>query len=231
MRGQLKALRTKLGRVIREVERQSFDNPKLTEILTLAKRIHAQKLKDKDKIYSLHAPEVSCISKGKAHKRYEFGNKVSVATTNKQGFVVGIESFQNPYDGHTFAPTLEQTEQITGVEVIRAMVDRGYKGASYKQVKIYRSNQKGLSRWFKKKLHRRSHLEATIGHMKNEGKLGRNWLKGIEGDAINAVLCGVGQNMRLLLAAIVFLPQFLLQELEQILDYGTLKQEKHKLTA
>ena len=77
----------------------------------------------------------------------------------------------------------------------------------YELAAFYRSNQRGLSRWFRKKLHRRSHLEATIGHMKNEGKLGRNWLKGIEGDAINAVLCGVGQNMRLLLAAIVFLPQ------------------------
>ena len=67
--------------------------------------------------------------------------------------------------------------------------------------------------------------------MKNEGKLGRNWLKGIEVDAINAVLCGVGQNMRLLLAAIVFLPQFLPRELEQIFHYGTLKQENYKLTA
>ena len=210
MRGCLKSLHTRLGRIIREVERQHWECPKLKEQLDLARRLHAQQKTDSDKLYSLHRPEAECISKGKVHKRYEFGCKVGAVTTNKKGFVVGIKAYHgNPYDGHTFAKSIKQAESITGKKIDRAFVDKGYRGCSYEGVEVFRSGQRGLSRWFKKQLKRRSHIEATIGHMKNEGKLDKNWLKGQDGDKIHALLCGIGQNVRLLLNAISFLPNFL----------------------
>lgn len=187
MKRELKALRTKLGRVIRDIEckSQNSDCPTLERLLALSKRLYTQQPKDKNKLYAHMPPEVACISKGKAHKRYEFGSKVGIATTNKKGFVVGMETFMgNPYDGHTFADTLKVTEQVIGKAIQRAFVDMGYKGCAYKEVDVYRSGQRGLNQWYKKRLHERSHIEVGIGHMKNEGKLGKNWLKGSEGDKI-----------------------------------------------
>src|SRR5690606_17711650 len=134
---------------------------------------------------------VECIAKGKAHKRYEFGVKVAVATTVRGNLVVGARSFHgNPYDGHTLEATLEQTKILTNTPLKRVLVDRGYKGVSVAGVKIIRPDDKRLrkNRRGRKLLGRRSAVEPVIGHMKQDGLLGRNFLKGELGDALNAIL-------------------------------------------
>ena len=160
-----------------------------------------QQKQDKNKLYSLHAPEVECISKGKAHKKYEFGVKVSVATTNRDNFVVGMLAEPgNPYDGHTLARAIEQVQRITGCTVQRSFVDRGYRGHDVKNHQVLISGRRrGMTLQMKKELKRRSAVEPVIGHMKTDGKLGRNYLLGALGDTINALLCGAGHNIRLIL--------------------------------
>jgi len=148
---------------------------------------------------ALHAPEVECISKGK-RVRYEFGVKVSIVATLKEGLVVGASSMPgNPYDGHTLHEALEQATIHSDVEPEMVVVDRGYKG-DVEHVQIWRSGQKrGVTRGLQAMIRRRSAIEPTIGHMKSDGKLDRNWLKGALGDALNAVLCGAGHNIRLII--------------------------------
>ena len=131
-RKAIKHLRTIVGRVVRDVERKIGSSKNLSEIftpiLTQTKRLLTEQRKDKNKLYSLHEPDVACISKGKARQRYEFGCKVSITTTHKQGLVISSEALLgNPYDGHTLKPALESSERITGVEIESACVDRGYK--------------------------------------------------------------------------------------------------------
>jgi IS5 family transposase len=161
----------------------------------------SQQRKDKKKLYSLHAPEVECIGKGKAHKKYEFGVKVSVASTNKDNFVVGIQAEPgNPYDGHTLSRAIEQVQRVTGRAVERCFVDRGYRNHGITEHQVYISGRRrGLTPQMKKELKRRSAVEPVIGHMKTDGKLGRNYLLGKLGDAINALLCGAGHNIRIIL--------------------------------
>ena len=206
MKSVLRTLRTRVGRVHRDVERQLDKVPeharaKLKELLSRTKRILAQKPKDKNKLYALHAPEVECISKGKARTPYEFGVKVSIVTTLKEGLVVGARSMPgNPYDGHTLYEALEQAEILSDVKPEMAFVDRGYRGVEIDGVQVWKSGQKrGVTRGLKAMIKRRSAIEPTIGHMKADGKLGRNWLKGALGDAMHAVLCGAGHNLRLIM--------------------------------
>jgi IS5 family transposase len=210
-RKAIKHFKTIVGRVVRDVERKIDSSVNLAEIFSKiidqTKRLLAQEKNSKNKIYSLHEPDVHCISKGKAHKRYEFGCKVSVATTHKQGLVISSEALPgNPYDGHTLKPALESAEKITGVKIDSATVDRGYKGHGVESdplrnhTKIFISGQRrGVTATIKKQLKRRSAIEPMIGHMKQEGKLGLCRLKGIIGDQINALLTGVGHNLRLIL--------------------------------
>lgn len=210
-RKAIKRLKTILGRVARDIERKVSSSENLTEIFTpilnQTKRLLAQERKSKNKLYSLHEPEVHCISKGKAHKRYEFGCKVSITTTHKQGLVISSEALPgNPYDGHTLKPALESSERITGVKIESAFVDKGYKGHGVQDdpnrnhTKIFISGQRrGITTSIKKQLKRRSAIEPMIGHMKQEGKLGICRLKGIIGDQFNALLTGVGHNLRLIL--------------------------------
>ena len=128
----------------------------------------------------MHAPEVECISKGKARKPYEFGVKVSITTTHKEGLVIGSRSMPgNPYDGHTLYEALEQAQILSNVRPEIAVVDRGYRGAEVDGIRILRSGQKrGVTRVIKAMIRRRSAIEPAIGHMKADGKLDRNWLKG-----------------------------------------------------
>ena len=148
---------------------------------------------------------MECISKGKARTPYEFGVKVSIATTLKEGLVVGMRSMPgNPYDGHTLAETLEQVGILTGTDKLpaTAIVDRGYQGVKIEGVRILRSGQmRGINKTLKAMIKRRSAIEPAIGHMKMDGRLGRNPLKGALGDALHAVMCGAGHNLRLILAA------------------------------
>ena len=155
-----------------------------------------------DKIYALHAPEVDCISKGKARVRYEFGRKVSIPTTLDEGFVVGMRSFLgNPYDGHSLAPALEQVEILTDQRPDLAVVDRGYRGHGAVKTRVLISGaRRGLTPKLIADLRRRSAIEADIGHMKTDGRLSRSPLKGTLGDALFAVLCGCGHSIRKILA-------------------------------
>jgi IS5 family transposase len=201
----LRTLKTMAGRVMRDVERKmddaAFETHKGT--MLLAELILTQKRFTKGKVYSLHAPEVECIAKGKAHKPYEFGVKVSLAVTHKEGFVVGIQACPgNPYDGHTLEGQLDQVERITGKVPDFTFVDRGYKGhgVAEDRSRVLISGTRKLGYTLKRHLRRRAAVEPEIGHMKSEGLLGRNFLKGMKGDALNAVLCGVGHNLRKILA-------------------------------
>lgn len=200
-----KSLRTYLGRVIRDIERKIADQPqwatRFAKLLPIAKHIHAQQHSDHDKLYSVHAPETECIAKGKAHKRYEFGVKVSVASTSSDNFVVGMKSLPGrPYDGHTLKEAIEQITELTGVTPKEAYVDRGYKGHRLDTLSVWIAGTKrGVTKAIKKKLKRRNAVEPVIGHMKSDGRLGRNFLKGAEGDAMNALLCGAGHNLRKIL--------------------------------
>jgi len=213
-------LRTFLGRVIRDIERNATEmDQELKDLIQVCRRIHTQKRHDKQKIYSVHAPETECISKGKAHKRYEFGCKVSIAATSKGGWLVGAKAFAgNPYDGHTLTRALEQVSKISPRSVSHVFVDLGYRGHGYAgdaEVHVCKRRQgrtpQSLWRWMK----RRSAIEATIGHLKQHHGMSRNPLKGNEGDGINALLSAAGMNfsklraqlgkiLRLFLDAITF---------------------------
>ena len=206
MRRELKRLKTYLGRVFRDVGRKIAGDASLearfARLLGLVERLLAQKPKDKNKLYSLHAPEVVCIAKGKAHKRYEFGCKVGLAATNREGLFLAAMAFQgNPYDGHTLKATASQTEAMTGVAIARIYADKGYRGHDYDgEAKVMLSGHKrGLTPTMRRELKRRSAIEPMIGHAKNDGRLGRNWLLGPDGDKINAILAAAGHNLRLVL--------------------------------
>jgi IS5 family transposase len=205
-------LRTYLGRIIRDIERDASEplargkaDPaqlaRLSRLLTIAERIHQQQRKDHGKVYSVQAPEVECIAKGKAHKRYEFGVKVSVVSTSKESFVIGMQALPgNPYDGHTLAGSLEQVQRLTGQLPTEAYVDRGYKGHGIATLSVWIAGAKrGVTAAIKRKLKRRNAIEPVIGHLKSDGRLGRNFLKGELGDAMNALLCGAGHNLRKIL--------------------------------
>jgi IS5 family transposase len=208
MRKALKQLKGYTGRVLRDLRRQLDAIPegplreRVLDTLVLVGRLLHQGPKSRGKIYALHEPAVNCISKGKARKRYEFGTKVSLATTIDEGFVIGMRSLPgNPYDGHTLAEALEQVEILTGQMPALAVVDRGYRGHGVSRTKVLISGiRRGLTPKLKTLLRRRSAIEPEIGHMKTDGRLSRCPLKGTFGDAIFAVLCGCGHNIRKILA-------------------------------
>lgn len=204
MRRELQKLKTWLGRVLRDVGRKAAcPDDALAKLLALCSGLHAQQPTDKGKLYSLHKPEVVCISKGKAHKRYEFGQKVALATSNRENWIVGVQVCEGgPYDGHTLTSTLEKVEATTGLRVQAAFVDKGYRGHGYEgSATIHVSGSPGrhLTRTAKKRRKRRSVIEPKIGHLKQDHRLGRCFLRGLHGDAINAVLAAAGSNLRKLL--------------------------------
>lgn len=217
-RREIKRLKTYLGRVFRDVRRKLERRPELVAhfaaALARVERLLAQQRHDKNKLYALHAPEVACIAKGKAHKKYEFGAKVAVAVTNREGLVVGMQTHPgNPYDGQTLAPALAQIERLTGVTPARCYVDRGYRGhgVSAATAVFVAGRRRGITPTIRRELRRRSAIEAMIGHMKLDGKLARNHLKGSLGDAIHALLCGAGHNLRLILRHLARLLRVLLR--------------------
>ena len=214
LRGVLKRQRTILGRLLREVRRKMAGltddaRTRLDAWVQRAERIHTQRPKDKDKLYALHAPEAECIGKGKARNPYEFGVKVSLAVTHQHGLMVGARSFTgNPYDGHTLAAQIEQTNtllQDIGVKPTAAIVDLGYRGVDKELAPvevIHRGKFKSLTPQQKTWLKRRQAIEPLIGHTKADHRMDRCWLKGAAGDALHAVLCAAGFNIRWLLRAI-----------------------------
>jgi transposase, IS5 family len=209
----LRKLKTYAGRVIRDIGRKTTGNDSLSEIfvrpLYLARRVLEQNRHQRGrKVYSLHAPEVECIGKGKAHRPYEFGVKVSVATTlhrSKGGqFVAHVAALPgNPYDGHTLAKVLPAIETLVGNVLDRIFTDAGYRGHNappdYK-FKVFTAGQKRrVTPQIKRQMRRRAAVEPVIGHLKAEHRMGRNHLAHATGDASNAVLAAAGYNFRLLI--------------------------------
>src|ERR1700731_4533874 len=209
----LKKLRTYLGRVIRDIGRKIENNgtleAKFARLLSLARRVREQQQRQRGpKVYSLHAPEVECIGKGKAHRPYEFGVKVSVATTISHArggqFVTHVKALPgNPYDGHTLATVIPEMEALVGNTLERALADKGYRGHNappdYK-FRVFISGQKrGVTPRIKRQLRRRSAIEPVIGHLKEEHRMGRNYLWHRRGDATNAILAAAGYNFRRLI--------------------------------
>lgn len=221
MRRQLRFLKTRLGRLLRDLGRKAVQPDRsLAEVLNLCWRLHRQQPHDRRKLYSLDEPEVMCISKGKAHKRHEFGQKISIATTNRGNWVLAASLCpDNLYDGHTLAATLALAEQTTGVCPTDAYVDKGYRGHDYQgdaTIHIAGLSNRGLSRTLRKRRRRRSAIEPLIGHMKSDHRMGRCFLKGLLGDAINATLAAAGLNLRKLLLRLVFALIFWLTRLARL---------------
>jgi transposase, IS5 family len=211
----LKKLKTYLGRVMRDIHRKIDGNQALetafAQDLSLAHRVRFQKRRPEPgegpKVYALHAPEVECIGKGKAHKPYEFGVKVSVATTLNHAkggqFVTHVKALPgNPYDGHTLATVLPEMERLIGNTIERVIADAGYRGHNApRPFQVYTAGQKrGVTPEIKRAFKRRAAVEPVIGHLKEHHRMGRNQLAHRAGDASNAVLAAVGYNFRRILA-------------------------------
>ena len=202
---ETRRLKTFLGRVMRDLGRKAGEtDAELERLLALAERIHTQQRHDKKKVYSVHAPEVECIAKGKAHKRYEFGCKVGVASTSKDNWIVGVQHLPgNPYDGHTLKGAIEQVTRLTGWSPKQAFCDLGYRGhgpLGETRVHLVGRRKKNLSPTLRKWLKRRAAIEPIIGHLKSDHRMTRNHYKGQSGDAVNATLSAAGFNLRKLLA-------------------------------
>ena len=227
-RRQLRILRSRLGRLIRDIGRKIAGHQDIEAAFALplarASQIRGQQQRQRGwKLYSFHAPETECIGKGKASAPYEFGVKVSIVTTNARApggqFVLHAKALPgNPYDGHTLRDVIDQTQKLTGREIERAYVDKGYRGHDAQNTRrVFISGQKrGVFGVIKRELRRRSAIEPVIGHLKAEGHLGRCYLKGRSGDAANAILSAVGYNFRRILA---WLRVLLRQILKALLRY------------
>ncbi len=236
MNRRIKFLRTRLGRLIRDIRRKTDGDEGLEETfavaLSRAAQIRGQKQRQRGwKLYSWHAPETECIGKGKPHKPYEFGVKVSLTTTNKRckggQFILHAKALPgNPYDGHTLKQVIEETEALTGREIERVYVDKGYRGHDAPRPhRVFKSGQKrGVHGQIRRELRRRSAIEPVIGHCKADGHLGRNFLKGRLGDHINAVMSAVGYNLRLILKWLrKLLRQIIAEILSATTPFSTLK--------
>lgn len=196
-------IKTIAGRLVRELSRK-LPAGECEEQLELYRRVLAQKRNDKNKIYSLHEPQVKCFGKGKAHKKYEFGNKVALVVGASSGIITAAESFEeNIYDGRTLPAALEQSEANAGVRPAVALVDRGFKGP--RQVggtqiimpqEVPETESKAERQRRRRQNGRRVSIEPRIGHLKSDFRLGRNYLRGVLGDAINVMLACAASNLR-----------------------------------
>ena len=213
----LKRLRTIAGILIRELRRtlpkQSLFETHQKDFL-FYERVLEQQPKDKNKIYSLHEPAVYCIGKGKDHKPYEYGNKVSIASTAKTNIIVAVVSHEsNIHDNYTLPEVLAHIENSRGKEAKHAVCDRGYRGkkpsgntdiilpaSPLKRDNRYQRDKK------RKRCRRRAAIEPIIGHLKTDFRLTRNFLKGIAGDHINLLMAACVWNMaKWMRQAILFL--------------------------
>jgi len=198
-----KKVKTIAGRLVRELGRKLASGMHVAD-LELYQRVLDQKRKDKNKVYSLHEPEVTCISKGKEHKKYEFGSKVSITVTQKSGVIIGALNFpNNDYDGHTLDAVLEQQQRLTGHALKEVFVDRGYRGRNKVNDTLIQTPKpfnKKLSKYQQAKLKKgftnRAAIEPKIGHLKADHRLSRNFYKGIKGDNINVMLAAAGMNFK-----------------------------------
>lgn len=206
-----KRLRTTAGRLVRELERNLGQNRQHDELLSIFKKILLQRRNSSHKIYSIHEPEVQCISKGKEQKKYEFGNKVSIIRS-ATGVILGASSFRNEYDGHTIQKSLEQVRRLTGKSIRRLAGDRGYRGRKEidgTQILIPNAPRAKDTYYQRKKKHKlfckRAGIEPTIGHLKADYRLGRNFYKGLVGDAINVILAAAAYNFKRAMKVLMWL--------------------------
>ena len=202
-------LKTCLGRlsrdIARQLEKQSRLIPVFQDVMNKTERLLAQSRASKNKLYSLHAPEVECIAKGKLKKRYEFGVKASAIATQNNNFILGACALPgSPYDGHTLKPALDQVERLSGIRPKHCFADNGYKGHAEEQTDIHIARKKRTyaTRYLKKLMKQRNAIEALFGHAKRDTHLGRNYLKGQHGDKLNVLLSAVGYNLRMILRII-----------------------------
>jgi len=220
----LRKLKTYLGRTIRDLARGIAGEDDLEAIfrrpLHLAGLVLERDRHQRGrKVYSLHAPEVECIGKGKAHAPYEFGVKVSIATTLRRSkggqFALHAKALPgNPYDGHTLGTVIPEMEAMIGADIERILADAGYRGhnaPSTHRFRVYTAGQKRrVTPAIKREMRRRAAIEPAIGHIKNEHRMGRNYLAHSLGDAVNAILAVAGYNFRLLLNWLRLLLRFFL---------------------
>ena len=203
----VKKLKTIAGRVVRELERELSEQglARHQQTLSFYKQILAQKRTDKDKIYSIHKPFTSCIAKGKAHKPYEFGNKIGLFTTTKTLIITAIKAFEgNPHDSKTIEPLLEQVIKNELTLPNEVVYDRGGRGQKQigdtlistpdnrplKRDTAYQRKQK------RKKFRRRAAIEPVIGHLKKYFRMGQNYLHGRFSPQMNAFLAAAGWNLK-----------------------------------
>jgi len=216
-----KRLRTIAATLIRELKRKL----PLSELLLVSKDLELytqvlnQKKTDKNKIYSLHEPHIYCISKGKLHKKYEFGTKASIAKTKNESLIVGALGFsRNCYDGHTLPQVLDQVKRIANWMPSVALCDRGYRGTKRvdeTEIMIPRSTPKKSSTPYertkqRKRFRKRAGIEGIIGHLKADHRLGRNFLSGFLGDEINLLMAAAAFNFRKWLRKFSFWLYFML---------------------
>ena len=198
-------LKTIARQIVRQLERGVPEGHADRRWLGVARQVLEQKKHDGHKIYSLHEPHVYCLSKGKEHKKYEFGAKASLVVGKDGGVILGAYSLpENDYDGHTVGPALQQVERLTGYCPEVAIADRGYRGRSQwgdTTVVIPGVPKKSDSAYVKRKararFRRRAAIEPRIGHLKSDFRLGRNFLKGETGDSINLLLAAAASNLSL----------------------------------
>jgi len=196
-------IKTIAGRLVRELDRK-LPPSQYQDILTLFKKVLSQQKTDNNKIYSLHEPGVQCMSKGKEHKKYEFGSKVSIITTKNTGVIIGaINIAKNVHDSKTLEPALAQQQRLTGIILKNNFVDRGYRGVKEMmgtQIIIPDNPGKQRTAYQKKRLRngfkRRAAIEPKIGHLKQDHRLSRNFYKGIKGDDINVMLAAAAMNFK-----------------------------------
>ena len=204
-------LRTIAGRLVRELDRNLPDKKGYEKMFELFYKVLRQSRNSRDKTYSLHEPEVQCISKGKEHKKYEFGNKASFIRS-LSGIILAAVSFRNEYDGHTIEATLQQTERMTGRRIENLAGDRGYRGTKQvgtTRILIPQAPKDKDSYYQKRKRHKlfckRAGIEPTIGHLKSDYRLSRNFYKGVKGDAINIMLAAAAYNFKRAMNALLCL--------------------------
>ena len=196
-----KKVKTIAGRLVRELERKltpqalnrhSFD-------LQLFSKVLAQKRSDKNKIYSLHEPETKCYTKGKEHKKFEFGSKAALLITQRTGVIVGAVNFtETLHDSKTLIEALEQHKRLTGIQAKNIFLDRGYRGPKkINDTYLYTPKpDKNITTTKRRRHKRRAAIEPTIGHLKHDHRMIRNYLKGTVGDAMNLMLAASAMNFK-----------------------------------
>jgi transposase, IS5 family len=199
-----KKVKTIAGRLVRELDRKLAPIHLFRNDLQLFSKVLAQQKTDSNKIYSLHEPHTQCISKGKEHKKYEFGSKVSIMVTKTTGVIIGALNLEkNVHDSKSLEPAIAQQQRLNGITLKNNYVDRGYRGVKEvmgTKIKLPDVPDKNRTPYEKRKLRlgfkRRAAIEPKIGHLKQDHRLSRNFYKGIKGDNNNVMLAAAAMNFK-----------------------------------